>query len=224
MKERELMDAKRLERTLSRMAQEVTEHEADVSRLVLVGVRRRGVPLARRLARLIGEAARVEPPVGALDITLYRDDLTAVAAQPVIHGTDIPCSIDGRRVVLVDDVLFTGRTVRAALDELIDFGRPARIELAVLVDRGHRELPIRADYVGEQVSTAREQIVQVELREQDGRDRVMLVNREQPSVPLPPAAPPPAAPPPAAARSASPRKAAPPRKRGPARTKAGRKR
>ena len=117
---------------------------------MLVGVRTRGVPLARRLARGCGQAAGGEPPVvGALDITLYRDDLTTIAAHPVLKGTDIPFSIDGRTVVLVDDVLYTGRTVRAALDELIDFGRPARIELAVLVDRGHRELPIRADYVGQ---------------------------------------------------------------------------
>jgi pyrimidine operon attenuation protein/uracil phosphoribosyltransferase len=203
MKDRELMDAQRLERTLARMAHQVVEHEADSSRLVLVGVRRRGVPLARRLARLIAEGTRAEPPVGALDITLYRDDLTTIAAQPVIHGTDIPCSIDGRRVVLVDDVLFTGRTVRAALDELVDFGRPARIELAVLVDRGHRELPIRADYVGQQVSTTREQIVQVQLRELDGQDRVLLVERERPPVPLPPVAAPAAR-----GRKKAPRKAA----------------
>jgi pyrimidine operon attenuation protein / uracil phosphoribosyltransferase len=197
MKERELMDAQRLARTLSRMAQEVMEHDPDVSRLVLVGVRTRGVPLARRLARLIGETAPLEPPVGALDITLYRDDLTTISAHPVIHGTDIPCSIDARRVVVVDDVLFTGRTVRAALDELIDFGRPARIELAVLVDRGHRELPISADYVGLKVTTARDQIVQVQLREQDGRDLVLLADREQPPAPVPPRPP---LPPPAAAR------------------------
>jgi pyrimidine operon attenuation protein/uracil phosphoribosyltransferase len=182
---RELMDAQRLERTLLRMAHQVTEKDPDVSRLVLVGVRTRGVPLARRLARLIGEAARFEPPVGALDITLYRDDLTTVAAQPVIQGTDITCSIDGRRVLLVDDVLYTGRTVRAALDELVDFGRPGRIELAVLVDRGHRELPISADYVGQAVSTTRDQIVQVQLREEDGRDRVVLLERTAPAAPVP---------------------------------------
>jgi pyrimidine operon attenuation protein/uracil phosphoribosyltransferase len=192
---RELMDAQRLERTLVRMAHQVTEKDADVARLVLVGIRTRGVPLARRLAGLIGAAARVEPPVGALDITLYRDDLTTVAAQPVIQGTDIPCSIDGRRVVLVDDVLYTGRTVRAALDELVDFGRPSRIELAVLVDRGHRELPISADYVGQAVSTTRDQIVQVELREEDGGDRVRLMERA--SSPAPAAPPPPARRPPA---------------------------
>jgi pyrimidine operon attenuation protein/uracil phosphoribosyltransferase len=187
MKERALMDGPRLDRALRRMAREVVQR-GDVSRLVLVGVRTRGVPLARRLARLIGEITREspeEPPVGALDITLYRDDLTTIAAHPVVQGTDIPCSIDGRRVLLVDDVLYTGRTVRAALDELVDFGRPARVELAVLVDRGHRELPIAGDYVGLTVETARDQIVQVQLREEDGGDRVLLVGREAPKAPLP---------------------------------------
>jgi pyrimidine operon attenuation protein / uracil phosphoribosyltransferase len=178
------MDGPRLERALQRMARDVIQR-GDVSRLVLVGVRTRGVPLARRLARLIGKASRTEPPVGALDITLYRDDLTTIAAHPVVQGTDIPCSIDGRRVLLVDDVLYTGRTVRAALDELVDFGRPARVELAVLVDRGHRELPIAGDYVGLEVQTARDQIVQVQLREEDGSDRVLLVDREAPKAPPP---------------------------------------
>jgi pyrimidine operon attenuation protein/uracil phosphoribosyltransferase len=181
MKERELMDAPRLERALQDMAREVVQGDEDPARLVLVGVRTRGVPLARRLARLIGEAAAHDsPPVGALDITLYRDDLTTIAAHPVVQGTDIPCSIDGRRVLLVDDVLYTGRTVRAALDELVDFGRPSRVELAVLVDRGHRELPIHADYVGLEVATAREQIVHVQLREVEGHDRVLLVGEEAP--------------------------------------------
>ena len=145
----ELMDADRLSRTLSRMAHEILERHPDLRHTVLVGVRTRGVPLARRLAARMKQASGFEPPVGALDITLYRDDLTTRAASRACSkGTDIPTSIDGRTVVLVDDVLFTGRTVRAALDELIDFGRPARIELAVLVDRGHRELPIHADYAG----------------------------------------------------------------------------
>jgi pyrimidine operon attenuation protein/uracil phosphoribosyltransferase len=139
------------------------------------------VPLARRLARLIEEAAGAPPAVGALDISLYRDDFTSLAPQPITKGTDILFSIDGRTVVIVDDVLFTGRTVRAALDQLIDFGRPARIELAVLVDRGHRELPIRADYVGRTLATAREEAVQVLLREEDGRDEVVLVRHDPPA-------------------------------------------
>ena len=171
----ELMDAARLGRTLARIAHEIVERHPDLERAALVGVRTRGVPLAKRLARLMGSAQGVAPRVGALDITLYRDDLTTMAPNPVVKGTDIPFSIDGWTVVLVDDVLFTGRTVRAALDELIDFGRPARIELAVLVDRGHRELPVRADYVGKTITTAREENVQVKLQEEDGEDRVLLL-------------------------------------------------
>jgi pyrimidine operon attenuation protein/uracil phosphoribosyltransferase len=175
-----LMDAARLSRTLARMAHEVHERHADLAGVVLVGIRTRGVPLARRLAELLERAGGIRPPVGALDITLYRDDLTTIAPNPVMKGTDIPVSIDGRTVVLADDVLYTGRTVRAALDELIDFGRPARIELAVLVDRGHRELPIRADYVGKAITTARGEIVQVLLREEDSEDRVLLLETEGP--------------------------------------------
>jgi pyrimidine operon attenuation protein / uracil phosphoribosyltransferase len=172
-----LMDAARLSRTLARMAHEMVERHPDVGRAVLVGVRTRGVPLAQRLARLIQAAAGEAPVVGALDITLYRDDLTMIAAHPVLKGTDIPVSIDGRVVVLVDDVLYTGRTARAALDELIDFGRPSRIELAVLVDRGHRELPIRADYAGKTITTTRDEIVQVMLSDEDGADRVVLLEK-----------------------------------------------
>ena len=164
-------------RTLSRMAHEILERHPDTKTLALVGVRSRGVPLAKRLARLVREAAGGEPALGALDISLYRDDFTSLAAQPITKGTDILFSIDGRTVVLVDDVLYTGRTVRAAIDQLIDFGRPARIELAVLVDRGHRELPIRADYVGRSVATAREDAVQVLVQEEDGRDEVQLVRK-----------------------------------------------
>jgi pyrimidine operon attenuation protein/uracil phosphoribosyltransferase len=175
------MDAGRMARTLSRIAHEILERHPDVKRLALVGVRSRGVPLARRLAHLIGEAAGTAPALGALDIALYRDDFTSLAAQPITKGSDILFSIDGRTVVIVDDVLFTGRTVRAALDQLIDFGRPARIELAVLVDRGHRELPIRADYVGRTLATAREEAVQVLLREEDGRDEVVLVKADPPA-------------------------------------------
>ena len=177
----ELMDAERLRRTLLRMAHEIVEKQPDVRGTVLVGVRTRGVPLAQRLAKMIGEAEGVTPRVGALDIRLYRDDLTTIAAHPVIQGTDIPVSIDGRTVVLVDDVLYTGRTVRAALDELIDFGRPDRIRLAVLVDRGHRELPIRADHVGKTLTTRRDEVVQVRLRESDGDDRVVLLEKDAPA-------------------------------------------
>jgi pyrimidine operon attenuation protein / uracil phosphoribosyltransferase len=171
------MDAGRMARTLSRIAHEILERHPDPRRLALVGVRSRGVPLARRLARLLEDTAGSEPAVGAIDISLYRDDFTSLAAQPITKGTDILFSLDGRTVVLVDDVLYTGRTVRAALDQLIDFGRPARIELAVLVDRGHRELPIRADYVGRTIATARDEAVQVLVREEDGRDEVLLYRK-----------------------------------------------
>jgi pyrimidine operon attenuation protein/uracil phosphoribosyltransferase len=144
--------------------------------VALVGVRSRGVPLARRLARALREATGVEPPVGALDITLYRDDLmrNAVGPQPLIRRTEIPFSIDDRKILLVDDVLYTGRTIRAALDALIDFGRPKAIQLVVLVDRGHRELPIKADYVGKNVPTSRRESVQVRLEEVDGHDEVVI--------------------------------------------------
>ena len=176
------MDAARMGRTLSRIAHEILERHPRVRSLALVGVRTRGVPLARRLATLIAETAGAEPAVGALDITLYRDDFTTIAPQPITRGTEILFSIDGRTVVLVDDVLFTGRTVRAALDQLIDFGRPSRIELAVLVDRGHRELPIRADYVGRTLSTSREELVHVLVHEEDGRDEILLSKRGRPSL------------------------------------------
>ncbi len=166
-----------MRRTLAQLAREIGERHRGLRDSVLVGVRSRGVPLARRLARLLRDAKGREPAVGALDITLYRDDFTVIAPQPVTKGTEIPRSIDGRTVILVDDVLYTGRTVRAALDELIDFGRPARIELLVLVDRGHRELPIRADYVGATVATTRDQTVQVMLEEEDGTDAVVLLER-----------------------------------------------
>jgi len=173
----ELMDGERLARTLARMAHEILERHPDMSRVVLVGVRTRGVPLARRLARNIKKAGGVEPPVGALDITLYRDDLTTIAPHPVLKGTDIPVSIDGRTVVLVDDVLYTGRTVRAALDALIDFGRPKKVMLAVLVDRGHRELPIHADVIGKTVPTDANEVIKVKLAETDDEDEVLIMEK-----------------------------------------------
>ena len=171
---KELMNAARLAATIRRLAAALAKG-APLEDCVLVGIQTRGVPIARRLSVALEKQSGVKVPVGALDITLYRDDLTTIASHPVIHGTDIPVSIDGRRVVLVDDVLYTGRTVRAALDELIDFGRPARIELLVLVDRGHRELPIRADFAGLALKTARDESVQVHIVEDDGEDRVTLL-------------------------------------------------
>ncbi|HEX5109478.1 MAG TPA: bifunctional pyr operon transcriptional regulator/uracil phosphoribosyltransferase PyrR [Vicinamibacterales bacterium] len=171
-----VMDADRIGRTLTRIAHEILERNKGVDDLALIGVRRRGVPLARRLARTLREIAGDEIPTGALDITLYRDDLmrNPVAAQPVVRRTEIPFSIDNRKILLVDDVLYTGRTTRAALDALIDFGRPKAIQLIVLVDRGHRELPIKADYVGKNLPTSLEQSVQVRLQEIDDVDEVLL--------------------------------------------------
>jgi pyrimidine operon attenuation protein / uracil phosphoribosyltransferase len=170
------MDADRMGRTLARIAHEILERNRGIEDLALVGIRTRGVPLARRLARMIRDITQIEIPTGALDITLYRDDLmrTAVGAQPVIHKTEIPFSIDDKRILLVDDVLYTGRTIRAALDALIEFGRPRAIQLVVLVDRGHRELPIKADYVGKNLPTSLSQSVQVHLVEIDGRDEVEI--------------------------------------------------
>ncbi len=173
------MDRDRVSRTLARMAHEIVERHPDMAGVVLVGVRSRGVPLARRLSEKLKQASGVAPLVGALDITLYRDDLTTISSHPVLKATDVPFAIEDRTVILVDDVLFTGRTVRAALDELIDFGRPGRIELAVLVDRGHRELPIRADYVGRTLTTNRDENVQVMLQEEDGVDRVVLLEKKK---------------------------------------------
>jgi pyrimidine operon attenuation protein/uracil phosphoribosyltransferase len=171
-----VMDADRMGRTLTRIAHEILERNRGVEELALVGIRTRGVPIARRIGRALAEISGHEVPAGALDITLYRDDLMrhAVAPQPVVRSTEIPFSIDDKRILLVDDVLYTGRTIRAALDALIDFGRPKSIQLVVLVDRGHRELPIKADYVGKNLPTSTGQSVQVHLQETDGRDEVEI--------------------------------------------------
>jgi pyrimidine operon attenuation protein/uracil phosphoribosyltransferase len=170
------MDADRISRTLTRIAHEILERNRSVEELALIGIRSRGVPLAKRLAQSIREIHGHEVPTGALDITLYRDDFMrhAVGAQPVVRRTEIPFSIDEKRILLVDDVLYTGRTIRAALDALIEFGRPKAIQLVVLVDRGHRELPIRADYVGKNLPTSPAESVQVHLIEIDGRDEVEI--------------------------------------------------
>jgi pyrimidine operon attenuation protein/uracil phosphoribosyltransferase len=171
-----VMDADRMGRSLARIAHEIIERNRSLDELALVGIRTRGVPLARRIARLIKEIGHAEVPTGALDITLYRDDLMRqpIGAQPRVGRTEIPFSIDDRRILLVDDVLYTGRTIRAALDALIEFGRPKSIQLVVLVDRGHRELPIKADYVGKNLPTSPAQSVQVQLEEIDGRDSVEI--------------------------------------------------
>jgi pyrimidine operon attenuation protein/uracil phosphoribosyltransferase len=169
-----LLDARAVERTLKRMADEILELTDGTDDLVLVGIQRRGVQLADRLVELIAASETVRVPRGALDITLYRDDLQTVGPRPVVGRTDLPWVLDGKKVVIVDDVLYTGRTVRAALDELADFGRPARIALAVLVDRGGRELPIHADIVGKKVEIGEGQRVDVLLEEVDGRTSVIV--------------------------------------------------
>jgi pyrimidine operon attenuation protein/uracil phosphoribosyltransferase len=170
------MDADRIGRSLVRIAHEIVEHNRGLEGLGLVGIRTRGVPIARRLAASLARIGGIEVPTGALDITLYRDDLMrhAVGPQPLVRRTEIPFSIDNRTILLVDDVLYTGRTIRAALDALIDFGRPRAIQLVALVDRGHRELPIKADYVGKNLPTARHESVRVSLQEIDGRDEVSV--------------------------------------------------
>jgi pyrimidine operon attenuation protein/uracil phosphoribosyltransferase len=170
----QVLDGQALDRALTRIAHEILERNGGTEELAFVGLRTRGVTLAHRLADRVAAIEGVKPPVGALDITLYRDDLGLKAEQPVVQGTEIPFSVKGKTVVLVDDVLFTGRTSRAALDALIDLGRPKMIQLAVLVDRGHRELPIRPDYVGKNLPTSREEIVAVRLKEHDGEDRVVI--------------------------------------------------
>lgn len=171
-----VMDADRMARALTRMSHEILERNRGLDEIALVGIRTRGVPLARRISRSLHEINGDDVPTGALDITLYRDDLMRhpVGPQPLVRRTEIPFSIDDRKILLVDDVLYTGRTIRAALDALIDFGRPQAIQLIVLVDRGHRELPIKADYVGKNLPTSLKQSVQVHLQEIDGKDEVLI--------------------------------------------------
>lgn len=177
-----VMDADRISRALTRIAHEIVERNRGVENVALIGVRSRGVPLARRIAQALKSISGQDVPVGALDITLYRDDLMRqqVGPQPLVRKTEIPFSIDNKIIILVDDVLYTGRTTRAALDALIDFGRPRAIQLVVLVDRGHRELPIKADYVGKNIPTSRQESVRVRLQELDGvnNDEVTIVKAE----------------------------------------------
>jgi pyrimidine operon attenuation protein/uracil phosphoribosyltransferase len=172
-----ILDAKQMARIVRRMAGEIVERNRDLSQLFLVGIRTRGVPLAEKIAAEIERMEGQKVPVGVLDITLYRDDLSTVGPQPQVKGTHLPLPVDDRVLVLCDDVLYTGRTVRAALDELIDFGRPRVVQLAVLVDRGHRELPIQADFVGKKVPTSQNEIIEVSFESTDDTEQVRILER-----------------------------------------------
>jgi pyrimidine operon attenuation protein/uracil phosphoribosyltransferase len=172
-----VMDKHAVRRALTRIAHEIAEKNKGVEDVILVGIRRRGVPLADRLSALIRETEGEEPRTGKLDISLYRDDLSEKWDYPVLQGTDIQVSVKGKKIILVDDVLFTGRTIRAAMDAIMDLGRPQSVQLAVLIDRGHRELPIRADYVGKSVPTSLQESIQVHLLETDYEDQVMIVEK-----------------------------------------------
>jgi pyrimidine operon attenuation protein/uracil phosphoribosyltransferase len=177
IKKTRILDADRIRRMVDRMAHEIAERSRDLPDLTFIGIRTRGVPLATRLAATLGELVKKPFPVGTLDITLYRDDLSLVAPQPLLKKTEIDFDMNGRAVVLCDDVLYTGRTVRAALDGLIDLGRPRAVRLAVLIDRGHREIPIEANYVGKSVPTAQREVIKVMLQETDGADEVWILER-----------------------------------------------
>jgi pyrimidine operon attenuation protein/uracil phosphoribosyltransferase len=170
-----VMTPEDMRRTLARIAHEIIERNKVLGRLVLVGMHTRGVPLAERLAANIASYESLSIPVGALDISLYRDDLASLELKPIVQRSDIPVNIDGKSVVLVDDVLYTGRSIRAAMDALMDFGRPQDIQLAVLIDRGHRELPVRADYIGKNIPSSRDEEIQVQLEETDGIDEVTII-------------------------------------------------
>jgi pyrimidine operon attenuation protein / uracil phosphoribosyltransferase len=173
----QLMSASEIDRTLVRLANEILERNNGLAGVVLVGVRRRGVPLAERLARKMKEIEKTAPPVETLDITFYRDDLSTVAQKPVVHEVPSTFTVEGKTVILVDDVLYTGRTTRAALDALLDHGRPQRVDLCVLIDRGHRELPIQANYVGRIIQTSDIEVIEVRLKEIDNEERVKLCER-----------------------------------------------
>ena len=173
----QIMSASEIDRTLVRLAHEVLEKTQDLSKLAFIGIRRRGVPLAQRIAAKISQLENIDIPVGILDINLYRDDLSTVDVKPVLNATEIDFSVTGKDIILFDDVLFTGRTIRAALDALFDQGRPDRVQLCVLIDRGHRELPIEARYVGRMVQTSLSEIIEVKFREIDEMEKVLLVER-----------------------------------------------
>lgn len=173
-----IMDEQGIRRALTRIAHEIIERNKGTRELVLIGIRRRGVPLASRLAERIKDIEGSTVPVGVLDITLYRDDLTTLGHHPIVHQTEVNFPVEDKKVVLVDDVLYTGRTIRAALDALMDIGRPGVIQMAALVDRGHRELPIRADYVGKNVPTSSKEVIAVQLEEIDGEDGVLILEKD----------------------------------------------
>jgi len=175
----QILDENGIKRSLKRIAHEIVEKNKGVQDVILVGIRRRGVPLAERLAESIREIEGKKVTVGKLDITLYRDDLTALSDQPLVHGTDIPDDVKGKIIILVDDVLYTGRTIRAAMDAIVDMGRPRCIQLAVLIDRGHRELPIRADYIGKNVPTSKKELIHVKMSEIDGEDGVVIMEIQE---------------------------------------------
>jgi pyrimidine operon attenuation protein/uracil phosphoribosyltransferase len=177
VEKRQLLSAEEIGRTLQRLAHEIVEKSGGTDDLAFIGVRRRGVPLSERLAKTILDFSKVQVPVGTIDITLYRDDLSTVGPQPVVHSNEIDFSVDNRDLVIVDDVLYTGRTIRAAMNGLFDLGRPKRIRLCVLIDRGHRELPVEASFIGSKVTTSDTEIVEVHLKEIDGDERVVLVDR-----------------------------------------------
>jgi pyrimidine operon attenuation protein/uracil phosphoribosyltransferase len=176
----QILDREQMRRVVRRMAGEIVERNRGGGKLMLVGIRTRGVPLAEALAEEIRRMEGAEVPLGTLDITLYRDDLSTIAPQPVVKGTHFPVALSGWTIVLCDDVLYTGRTVRAALDHLVDYGRPRAVQLAVLIDRGHRELPIQADVVGEYVPTRANEVIEVSFASTDGDDRVRIMERTEP--------------------------------------------
>ena len=179
MPEKILMSSVDMERALVRVAHEIVERNKGAEHLVLVGMQTRGVPLAKRLATTIQSLEGIKVPVGSLDISLYRDDLSSLSLKPTVHRTDVPVDVTDKQVILVDDVFYTGRSIRAAMDALMDLGRPQSIQLAVLVDRGHRELPVRADYVGKNIPTSKNEEIKVDIKEVDGEDRVIMVSSDK---------------------------------------------
>ena len=179
MQTKEVVDQVTMKRALTRITYEIIERNQSIEEIVLVGIKTRGIYIAARIAERLKQLENIEVPVGELDITLYRDDKKEIAQEPELHSSDIPVSLEGKEVILIDDVLYTGRTIRAAMDAVMDFGRPRKISLAVLVDRGHRELPIRADYVGKNIPTAKKEEILVEMQELDGQDRIMILNEEK---------------------------------------------